>query len=57
MAEVINLNRYRKAKARTDAVRTAEANRIRTGRTKEQKRRDEMEKGRRAKELDDKKLE
>ena len=56
MAEVINLNSYRKAKARADGARKADANRVRTGRTKDQKRREEMENARRAKELEDKKL-
>jgi len=34
MAEIINLRRARKAKARVDAARQADANRIAFGRTK-----------------------
>ncbi|MFD1789664.1 DUF4169 family protein [Sphingomonas floccifaciens] len=34
MAEIVNLNRFRKAKARTDAATQAEANRVKFGRTK-----------------------
>ena len=34
MAEIVNLNRVRKAKARSDAGKAAEANRAKFGRTK-----------------------
>jgi hypothetical protein len=34
MAEIVNLNRVRKAKAKTDAGKAAEANRAKFGRTK-----------------------
>lgn len=34
MAEVINLNRYRKAKQRSEGGRKAEENRVKFGRTK-----------------------
>lgn len=37
MAEVINLNRKRKAKARTEKEKTAAENRRKYGRTKEEK--------------------
>ena len=37
MGEVINLNKVRKRKARTDAAAQAAENRVRFGRTKEQK--------------------
>jgi hypothetical protein len=37
MGEVINLNKARKRKARTDAASQAAENRVRFGRTKEQK--------------------
>jgi vacuolar-type H+-ATPase subunit C/Vma6 len=43
MADVINLNRFRKNKAREDAERQAEENRVRFGRTKAQKQRDAAE--------------
>ena len=34
MAEIVNLNRARKAKARVDATKQAEANRAKFGRTR-----------------------
>ncbi|NGM52383.1 DUF4169 family protein [Caulobacter sp. 602-2] len=37
MAEILNLNRARKAKAKTDAKQTAVENRARFGRTKAEK--------------------
>ena len=37
MAEIVNLNRVRKAKAKQDATRQAEANRVAFGRTKAEK--------------------
>ena len=37
MAEIVNLNRARKAKAKADAGRQAEANRAKFGRTKAEK--------------------
>lgn len=37
MAEIINLNRVRKAKSKEAAVRQADENRIRFGRTKTEK--------------------
>ncbi len=37
MAKVTNLNRFRKAKARTDKTRQAEENRAKFGRTKADK--------------------
>jgi hypothetical protein len=37
MAEIINLNRARKARARADAAGKAEANRAKFGRTKAEK--------------------
>ncbi len=40
MAEVINLNKARKRKARQDATVRAAGNRVRFGRSKEQKQRD-----------------
>lgn len=46
MAEVVNLNRFRKAKARDDARVVAEANRAKFGRTKAEKARDVAEQAR-----------
>ena len=43
MAEIINLNKARKRKARADAQAQAAVNRVRCGRTGEQKRRDAAE--------------
>lgn len=37
MAEIINLNRFRKARARTEREATADANRLAHGRTKAEK--------------------
>jgi hypothetical protein len=57
MAEIVNLKRVRKDRARREHERDAEANRLRFGRTKTQKvaDRDAKERGRRA--MDDRKLE
>jgi hypothetical protein len=56
MAEIVNLKRLRKDKARREREREAEANRLRFGRTKTQKRADETTKQREGRALDDKKL-
>jgi hypothetical protein len=53
LAEIINLNRARKAKARVDKSARAEENRIRFGRTKGEKQAETAEKARIAKTLDD----
>ncbi len=57
MGEVINLNRFRKARARSQEAKQADENRTRYGRTKEDKRRGKAESDRASKELDGKKLE
>jgi hypothetical protein len=57
MGDVINFNKARKAKARTDAKSTAEANRAKFGRTKSEKARDRIEKERAEKIVDGAKLE
>ncbi len=41
MAEIVNLNRARKAKAKKDRVQTAAENRARFGRTKAERQREE----------------
>lgn len=46
MGDVVNFNKARKAKARTDALQSAEANRAKFGRTKAEKTRDRIEKDR-----------
>jgi hypothetical protein len=40
MAEIVNLNKFRKKKARADAAAQAAENRVRFGRTKAEKERD-----------------
>jgi len=57
MAEIINLNKARKAKAAVDKTALAEQNRARFGRTKAQKQAEADEAYRKAKLLDDSKLE
>lgn len=57
MGDVINFNKARKAKARTDAKASAEANRAKFGRTKSEKARDRIEKERAEKIVDGAKLE
>ena len=53
MAEIINLNRARKAKARVEKSARAEENRFRFGRTKAEKQAEAAEKARIAKTIDD----
>jgi hypothetical protein len=57
MAEIINLNRARKARARVDKQAEAEANRAKFGRSKAQKQAEAAEKARAAKMLDESKRE
>ena len=57
MADVINLRRARKDKARREHEREAAANRLRFGRTKAQKSADQDSATRRRRSLDDKRLE
>ncbi len=56
MADVVNLNRFRKMREREDREKVAEANRVRFGRTKAEKLRDRQERERQAGELDGKKV-
>ena len=53
MAEIINLNKARKAKARNDKAVRAQENRARFGRTKAEKQAEAAEKARIARTLDD----
>jgi hypothetical protein len=46
MAEIVNLNKARKARAKADAVRTADANRAKFGRTKAEREAEAAEKAR-----------
>jgi hypothetical protein len=57
MAEVVNLKRVRKDKARREQEREAEANRLRFGRTKAQKAADKDTKEREGRAMDERKLE
>lgn len=57
MGDVVNLNKARKAKARSDARMTADANRAKFGRTRAGKERDRAEKARAERLLDGAKLE
>jgi hypothetical protein len=57
MAEVVNLNKYRKQRERRDADETAAANRVRFGRSKAERSKARQETEKSGKELDDKRLE
>ena len=57
MGDVVNLNKARKARARSDAKATAEANRVKFGRTRAEKERDRIDKARADKLIDGAKLE
>lgn len=52
MAEIVNLKSVRKAKARTEKERAAEANRAKFGRTKAERKADDAEKARLDRTLD-----
>ena len=56
MVEIVNLNKARKAKARTDKDRRAQANRVKHGMPKARKQLDATNKARRDKKLDAQKL-
>ena len=57
MGDLINLNKARKAKAKSVAHATSEANRVKFGRTKAEKDRDRSEKARADRLVDGAKLE
>ena len=57
MAEIVNLNRFRKAQKRATDERQAEANRVKFGRGKAEKQNDRRVTGKRQQELDGKKRE
>jgi hypothetical protein len=56
-SNVVNLNRFRKKKAREDRAKQAEINRIRHGRTQAEKDRERLERERAARLIDGKRLE
>lgn len=57
MAEIVNLNRYRKAREKECAQTTAEENRVRFGRSKAEKRADADEQDRNDRKIDGARLE
>jgi hypothetical protein len=56
VTSVVNLNRFRKTKKREEAAQRAAENRVLHGRSKEERRRADDERGRARRELDGKKL-
>ena len=54
MADVVNLNQFRKSKTRVDKAKKADDNRIKFGRTKAEKVKDEAEREKHKRELDGK---
>jgi hypothetical protein len=57
MADIINLKAVKKARARAEKERTADANRAKHGRTKDERTRAEAELSRRDHDLDNAKIE
>ncbi len=57
MADIVNLNQYRKKRERGEAEKTAAANRARHGRSKAERAKERSEADKAAKELGDKRLE
>ncbi len=56
MGDVVNLNKLRKARARVEAKVQADANRVKFGRTKAERKRDEIEGNRLVKTIEGAKL-
>lgn len=56
MAEIVSLNKYRKARERAKAASEASENRVRHGRTKAEKKRDAAERDVQAEQHDGKRL-
>lgn len=57
MAEIVNLNRWRKTKAKQEETRQADANRVAFGRTKAEKDQTRKQTEQQSKDLDGKKIE
>ena len=57
MATIVNLNKHRKKRSRLEQERRAAENRIRFGRSKQQRGKDALETARAQKEIDEKRLE
>ena len=56
MADIVNLNQYRKRRDPRDAAKAAAENRIRHGRSKAERQKERRENDKVAKDLDDKRL-
>lgn len=56
MAEIVSLNQFRKAKTLKEATETARENRVKFGRTKADKNKDEALREQRKRELDGKEI-
>lgn len=56
MADIVNLNQYRKRRDRRESEKAAAENRIRHGRSKADSQKERRENEKAAKELDDKRL-
>ena len=56
MADLVNLNRYRKERNRRDAEKTAAENRARHGRSKTERKKERLDSAKAAKDLDNKRL-
>ncbi|CUW39748.1 conserved protein of unknown function [Magnetospirillum sp. XM-1] len=56
MAEIVNLNKVRKARAKAEAEETAKANRVRFGRTRQEKEAARQQEEKLSRDLDGKKL-
>jgi hypothetical protein len=57
VATIVNLNKYRKKQGRLEEEMRAAENRIRSGRSKQQRAKDALETARAQKKVDDKRLE
>jgi hypothetical protein len=56
MADIVNLNRYRKRRDRREAVKAAAANRVRHGRAKIDREKERRENEKATKDIEDKRL-
>lgn len=56
MADIVNLNRFKKTKSKADKAKTAEKNRVKFGRTKADKARDADQRERSQRDLDGKEI-
>jgi hypothetical protein len=56
MADIVNLNQYRKRRDRQDAEKTAAENRVRHGRNKLERQKERRDSDKAIKDLDDKRI-